>query len=99
MYKLLLKDLKYRNKFFKNEVKRLVLKSLFYNYNNMNFLLKFQIQLKLCKLSKYNLSRLKNRCIITGRNLSTVKNIKLSRIKFKEFALMGQLLGFKKASW
>ena len=43
--------------------------------------------------------RIKNRCILTGRTHSVLRICKLSRIKFRELASQGLLMGIKKSSW
>lgn len=43
--------------------------------------------------------RVRNRCSLTGRPRGFVGKYGVSRIKFRELALSGQLPGVKKASW
>jgi small subunit ribosomal protein S14 len=43
--------------------------------------------------------RLNTRCVMTGRVRAVYREFMLSRIKFRELALVGQLPGIKKASW
>lgn len=43
--------------------------------------------------------RIKNRCILTGRSHSILRLCKISRIKFRELASQGLLMGITKASW
>jgi small subunit ribosomal protein S14 len=43
--------------------------------------------------------RVRNRCSLTGRSRGFVGKYGVSRIKFRELALSGQLPGVKKASW
>jgi len=43
--------------------------------------------------------RIRNRCAITGRARGNLKKFGLSRIKFREMALKGELPGVIKASW
>jgi small subunit ribosomal protein S14 len=43
--------------------------------------------------------RVRNRCSLTGRPRGFVSKFGVSRIKFRELALSGQLPGVKKASW
>ena len=43
--------------------------------------------------------RLRNRCMVTGRGRGVYRKFRLSRIKFRELALEGQLPGVQKASW
>jgi len=43
--------------------------------------------------------RIRNRCAITGRARGYLRNFGLSRIKFRELALRGEIPGVRKASW
>lgn len=43
--------------------------------------------------------RLKNRCQLTGRPKGYMRYFGLSRIMFRDMALMGKIPGVKKASW
>ncbi len=43
--------------------------------------------------------RVRNRCSLTGRGRGFVGKFGVSRIKFRELALKGELPGVKKASW
>lgn len=43
--------------------------------------------------------RLVRRCILTGRARAVLDEFNLSRIKFRDMALKGQLLGVQKSSW
>ncbi|QUW01803.1 30S ribosomal protein S14 [Chloracidobacterium sp. MS 40/45] len=43
--------------------------------------------------------RIRNRCTITGRPRAYLRKFGLSRIKFRELALRGEIPGVKKASW
>ena len=43
--------------------------------------------------------RLHNRCKLTGRPKGYMRQFGISRIKFREMALSGQIPGVKKASW
>lgn len=53
----------------------------------------------LYKIQKTNyFSKIRNRCFITGRNNSINKLTKISRLKFKELARAGVILGFSKYS-
>lgn len=46
-----------------------------------------------------NFSRIKNKCFITSRSKGIYRQMKLSRIKLKELANNGLILGVKKLSW
>ncbi|MFN0202875.1 MAG: 30S ribosomal protein S14 [Bacteroidia bacterium] len=43
--------------------------------------------------------RLKNRCMLTGRPRAYIRRFGLSRIKFREMALLGKIPGVRKTSW
>jgi small subunit ribosomal protein S14 len=43
--------------------------------------------------------RIRNRCAITGRARGYLRKFGLSRIKFRELALRGEIPGVRKASW
>ena len=43
--------------------------------------------------------RIRNRCSMTGRSRGYVATFGLSRIAFREMALMGLIPGVRKASW
>lgn len=43
--------------------------------------------------------RLKNRCQLTGRPRGYIRYFGLSRVTFRDMALMGKIPGVKKASW
>jgi small subunit ribosomal protein S14 len=44
-------------------------------------------------------TRVKSRCVITGRSHAVYRKFGLSRIKFRELALDGKIPGVTKASW
>uniref|UniRef100_A0A0D9X3Y1 Succinate dehydrogenase [ubiquinone] iron-sulfur subunit, mitochondrial n=1 Tax=Leersia perrieri TaxID=77586 RepID=A0A0D9X3Y1_9ORYZ len=55
---------------------------------------------KLSKLPRNSsMTRLRNRCIFTGRSRAVYKKFRMSRIVFRSLANKGELLGVKKASW
>ncbi|MBU2018974.1 MAG: 30S ribosomal protein S14, partial [Bacteroidetes bacterium] len=43
--------------------------------------------------------RVHNRCGLTGRPRGYMRQFGLSRVTFREMALMGKIPGVKKASW
>lgn len=43
--------------------------------------------------------RLRNRCALTGRARGFMRKFKLSRLSFRELALMGFIPGVTKSSW
>lgn len=46
-----------------------------------------------------SITRLRNRCAVTGRSRGYIRRFKMSRIAFREKALSGELPGVKKISW
>jgi small subunit ribosomal protein S14 len=44
-------------------------------------------------------TRMRNRCALTGRPRAFMREFNLSRLAFRKFALLGLLPGVKKASW
>ncbi|KAF7096207.1 hypothetical protein CFC21_098189 [Triticum aestivum] len=55
---------------------------------------------KLSKLPRNsNMTRLRNRCIFTGRSRGVYQKFRMSRIVFRTLANKGELMGVKKASW
>ncbi|XP_047338530.1 28S ribosomal protein S14, mitochondrial [Impatiens glandulifera] len=57
-------------------------------------------RIKLSKLPRNSSStRVRNRCIFTGRPRAVYEKFRMSRIVFRELASRGELMGVKKASW
>ncbi|KAI5657561.1 hypothetical protein M9H77_26354 [Catharanthus roseus] len=55
---------------------------------------------KLSKLPRNSsFTRIRNRCILTGRPRAVYQLFRMSRICFRELASRGALTGIKKASW
>ncbi|GAV71641.1 Ribosomal_S14 domain-containing protein [Cephalotus follicularis] len=55
---------------------------------------------KLSKLPRNSsFTRVRNRCVFTGRSRSVYEKFRMSRIVFRTLARQGELLGIKKASW
>jgi len=93
------RDLKRRNLFSKNELKRLELKSLIHDLN-ISKKIRYNLITQLNKLPRNSSRvRIKNRCILTGRGHSIYSFCRLSRIKLRELASQGLLQGITKSSW
>ncbi len=93
------RDLKKRKLFLKHEVIRLYYKSLLQDLNIPKDI-RFQFMLKINKLPRNSSKvRVRNRCILTGRGHAVSRFCKLSRIKLRELASTGNLMGVKKSSW
>ena len=93
------RDKKRRKLFQKLEKKRRSFSLIISNFNLENKI-RYKASLQLAKLPKDSSeTRLKNRCIITGRAKGISQFFKISRLQFREWANMGLLPGVKKASW
>ena len=46
-----------------------------------------------------SITRMRNRCMLTGKPRAFMRMFNLSRMAFRKFALLGLLPGVKKASW
>lgn len=95
--KKIIKDKKKREKFKKYELKRIVWLCL-----KKNEFLPYQIR----NLGSYELHvnkiyfvNIRNFCIISGRSRGIVKEFRISRMFFKQFANFGLLEGIRKSSW
>ena len=61
---------------------------------------RYQARLDLQKLPRNaNPTRLRNRCVVTGRSRGVYKQFGLTRHKIREMALRGEIPGMTKASW
>ena len=61
---------------------------------------RFDARLKLAELPRNSApSRLRNRCVITGRPRAYYRKLKMSRIALRDLASAGQIPGMTKSSW
>lgn len=61
---------------------------------------RYQARLKLQQLPRNaNPTRLRNRCVITGRPRGVFSKFGLTRHKLREMAMRGEVPGMTKASW
>ncbi len=61
---------------------------------------RFEAQLKLAMLPRNSsLTRVRNRCSLTGRPRGYYRKFKLSRIAVRELSSAGQIPGMLKSSW
>jgi len=96
---LITKDVKKREQVHTFEKSRLVLKTIA-RTQSLSKKLQWKARLKLSLLKKNGSStRLKNRCVLTGRSHAVYRLLKISRIKFRKLASAGLVPGAKKASW
>ena len=83
----------------KYELKRVQYKSLIKDFSIPKGIKNVYIE-KLNKLPRNSSKiRIKNRCILTGRGHSVLRFCGLSRLKFRDLASQGLLMGVIKASW
>jgi small subunit ribosomal protein S14 len=95
----IIRDQKRRLQLSKFELKRLQYKALCQD-RNLTADLRSYGALILSKLPRNSSkTRIRNRCIITGRPRSVYKLFRVSRIVFRELASQGNLLGISKSSW
>jgi small subunit ribosomal protein S14 len=92
------KDFIFRQNIHKFEDQRITLKtiqnSFFFPFQNRYFA---SFQLSKLKFSSFP-TKIRNRCILTGRSRGVYNHFKLSRIMLKDTASRGLLPGIKKAS-
>jgi small subunit ribosomal protein S14 len=61
---------------------------------------RFEARLKLAELPRNaNPTRVRNRCMVTGRSRSVYRKFQLSRIMIRELGNMGMIPGLTKSSW
>mgnify|MGYP002738687538 CR=1 FL=1 len=61
---------------------------------------RYQARLDLQKLPRNaNPTRVRNRCVVTGRSRGVYQQFGLTRHKIREMALAGEIPGMTKASW
>jgi small subunit ribosomal protein S14 len=61
---------------------------------------RFEARLKLAKLPRNSApSRIRNRCLVTGRPRAFYRKLKMSRIALRDLGSSGQIPGLVKSSW
>ncbi|XP_065862348.1 small ribosomal subunit protein uS14m [Euphorbia lathyris] len=94
-----IKDHKHRLLAEKFELKRNLFKSLVRD-PELPIEIREKFQQKLSQLPRNSsFTRIRNRCIFTGRSRAVYQFFRMSRIVFRELASKGMLNGVKKASW
>ena len=92
-------DIFRRKLFLKNELKKIILRSIIKN-NNISLIYRYYALYNKSKLYRFSsISQQKNKCVETGRIWSTVKKTQYSRFFFRVESNVGNLPGFKRASW
>jgi small subunit ribosomal protein S14 len=86
-----------RHNFFLNELERVVLKSVSAD-QHLPSAIRYAASYRLDQLGGYR-SRIKNRCVLTGRARAINRNFRLSRFSFRALSSGGQLPGVTTASW
>lgn len=93
------KDKKRRKLVQKYETRRLMLKVIERD-ESLSKRIRWQVIFHLSKIIRdSSKTRVRDRCVLTGRPRGTLRHFKLSRIKFRELASFGLLAGVRKASW
>jgi ribosomal protein S14 len=93
------RDLTRRSLVAKYEIKRIKYKAISQDIN-LPYSLRSMFALKLALLPRNSSkTRIRNRCIVTGRARSVYKKFRVSRIVFRELALQGAISGIQKSSW
>jgi small subunit ribosomal protein S14 len=88
-----------RKLFLKNELKKIIIKSLIKN-NNLPIIYRYFVLYNKSKLIRFgSITKQKNKCVQTGRTWSTIKNVNYSRFLFRTESNKGNLPGFRRASW
>lgn len=84
--------------------KRFELNKKYYKYIFINQLLETKLRFNSFKqlihiTHNASLSKIKNRCIMSGKSKSILRLFKLSRIKFRQLASNGNIIGITKSTW
>ena len=99
MKKEIKNNMKQRLHFKQFEKQRLVLKALTQNLR-ITTKTRWKLQTMFLQIpQKSSITRIKNKCIITGRSRSIYKFFKLSRLQLRKYALNGLLPGVIKRNW
>lgn len=93
------KDARRRRLFSKVETRWVLLRSLFHNQSVSFPFRQFLYEKFLHFPPNSSPTRIRNRCVVTGRAGSVLRRFRLSRITFRELALAGKLTGISKSSW
>lgn len=94
-----LKDAQKRAHFARIEETRKVLRALIRD-RSVSPSIRFDMCLELSALPRHSSpSKIKNRCVISGRSKAVYRRFKMSRVCLRELMSMGALPGMKKASW
>lgn len=96
---LSVKDNKRRQLFLKLEWQKLQLRAIADNMS-LPFEVRYKARLELTDFSRdSSITRIRNRCVLTGRSRGVYRFFKISRIKIRELMSHNKLPGLKKSSW
>lgn len=81
------------------EIKRMALRYITHN-ETLPLKTRMFAQFKLAEMpASTSLNRMVRRCIITARARAVLAEFNINRMRFRDMALRGQLLGVQKSSW
>ena len=93
------KDIKNRYVVRKNEMQLILLRALSKD-KRLPLTQRLIFRMQMLDLSKRSFStRLKNRCLISGRGRGVLRDFKMSRLQVRDMGFRGLLYGIRKASW
>ena len=93
------RDLKRRRLAKKYQTKRSALKAIIKNESSTPEE-RFKASLRLAELPRNSsATRIRNRCLVTGRPRGFYRKLKMSRIALREYGSLGLIPGLVKASW
>lgn len=98
MKHLVARDKFRRSGFFQSESNKNLLLSL-YRSEFLPPSVRFTLQTKLNSLIQFSPTRIRSRCVHTGRSHSVLRPFRISRIQFRLLALHGMIPGIRKSSW
>lgn len=99
MKKNIEKDLQKRFSVFQHENQKKILKSVVSNLS-LPEMIRYRAGCALADLPRNaSLTRLKNRCLITGRGRFLIGGFNLSRLMMRKLARDGKIPGIRKSSW
>jgi ribosomal protein S14 len=88
-----------RKLFLKNEIQKLILKSIFQNRYTKNTK-RFYSKIKLLKFKKkINIAYQKKRCVLTGQSNGIYKNFELNRHMIKKLNTFGMVQNLTLKKW
>lgn len=90
-------DIKFRKDVLKNQSMYKVLKAI-KNNNSIDSNTK-DVTLMIMDQQPHSMTKIRNRCCVTGRGKGVYRRFKLSRIKLRESALKGELPCVRKLTW